>query len=107
MSAQNLLRKQVSSEIRKRRLVFLTLVLLTFFYLAISFSFGSTGLLKYLELREKKNRLALEIQAIEARNARLRSELKLLKENPFYIEKYAREDFGMARPDEHVFKYEQ
>jgi cell division protein FtsB len=107
MSSHNLLRKQVSSEIRKRRLIFYTVVFLSLLYLVISFTFGDAGFLRYRELGEKKRQLAGEIKEIEARNARLKSEVKLLKENPFYLEKHAREDFGMAKPDEYVFKYEQ
>ncbi len=107
MSSQNLLRKQVSSEIKKRRLIFYTVAFLSLLYLLISFTFGDAGFLKYRELGQKKSQLAREIKEIETRNARLKSEVKLLKEDPFYLEKHAREDFGMARPDEYVFKYEQ
>ncbi len=107
MSAQNLLRKQVSSEIKKRRIIFYTVVLLSLLYLAISFTFGDAGFLRYRTLGEKKSQLVREIEEIEAGNSRLKSDLKLLKENPFYLEKHAREDFGMAKPDEYVFKYEQ
>ena len=107
MSSYSLLRKQVSSEIKKRRLILLTISILSLLYFVITFTFGDTGLLRYRELAAKKGQLAAEIQSIEVRNVRLKSELKLLKENHFYLEKYAREDFGMARPDEYVFKYEQ
>lgn len=107
MSSQSLLRKQVTSEIKKRRLIFFTIIILSLLYLVISFTFGDAGLLRYRELREKKSQLSGEIQSIETRNARAKAELKLLKENPFYLEKYAREDFGMAKPDEYIFKYDQ
>lgn len=107
MSSHNLLRKQVRSELRKRRLVLGTVLLLSFLYLAVIFTFGDTGLLRYRDLREKQTRLTEEITAIETRNSHLKSDIKLLKEDPFYIEKHAREDFGMARPDEYVFKYER
>lgn len=107
MNCENRLRKQVTSEIKKRRLIFYTIVFLSLLYLAISFTFGDAGFLKYRELREKKSQIAREIKELEARNARLKSEVKLLKEDPFYLEKHAREDFGMAKPDEYIFKYEQ
>jgi cell division protein FtsB len=107
MSSQSLLRKQVASEIKKRRLIFFTVIVLSLVYFVISFTFGDAGLLRYRELRQKKSQLTTEIQSLEARNALLRSELKLLKETPFYLEKYAREDFGMAKPDEFIFKYDQ
>ncbi len=107
MNSHKLLRKQVTSEIKKRRLIVFTLMFLSLLYLAITFMFGNSGFLRYLELKEKRGHLGQEVKAIEAGNSRLRSDVKQLKENPFYVEKHAREDLGMARPDEYVFKYEQ
>jgi len=107
MTTHNLLRKQVTAEIRKRRLIFLTIILLSFLYLGVTFVFGNAGFLRYVELREKKAVLERENKDIELKNIRLRSDVKLLRENPFYIEKHAREDFGMARPDEYVFTYDR
>lgn len=106
MNPHNLLRKQVNSELKKRRLIFFTIMFLTLLYLSISFTLGDTGLIRYLELKGKKELLERDIKDIETKNARLKTELQSLKENPFYIEKYARENFGMAKPDEYIFKYE-
>lgn len=107
MNSHKLLRKQVTSEIKKRRLIFFTIMFLSLLYLAITFTFGNSGFIRYLELRDRKGQLAREIKDVDALNARLRSEGKLLKENPFYTEKRAREDFGMAKPGEYIFKYEE
>lgn len=106
MNSNNLLRKQVVSEIKKRRLIFLTLTFLVFFYLIISLIFGDMGLMKYVELNKKRAELENQIKELENENKRLRSEIKLLKEDPFYKEKYAREEFGLARPDEYIFRYD-
>jgi cell division protein FtsB len=107
MNSHQLLRKQVTAELKKRRLIFLTVAILSLLYLVITFTFGQTGLLRYLQLKEKKGQLVTEIHEVEAQNTRLRSDTKRLRENPFYLEKHARENFGMAKPDEYVFKYEQ
>jgi cell division protein FtsB len=107
MNSHHLLRKQVTAELKKRRLIFLTIAVLSLLYLATSFTFGETGLLRYLQLREKKSQLVSELREVEAQNARVQSDTKRLRENPFYLEKHARENFGMARPDEYVFRYEQ
>ena len=107
MNSHQLLRKQVTAELKKRRLIFLTIAILSLLYLVVSFSFGETGLLRYLQLREKKSQLVREIREVETQNSRLQSDTKRLRENPFYLEKHARENFGMAKPDEYVFKYEQ
>jgi cell division protein FtsB len=107
MNSHQLLRKQVTSELKKRRLIFLTIAILSLFYLVVSFTFGETGLLRYLQLRETKSQLVRELHEVETQNSRLQSDTKRLRENPFYLEKHARENFGLAKPDEYVFKYEQ
>lgn len=101
------LRRQVLSEIKRRRLIFITIAILTLSYISIIFVFGDSGLIKYIEMKGKKAKLEKEIKEIELMNVRLRKELQLLKENPFYIEKYAREEYRMARPDEYIFMYER
>jgi len=93
-------------ENRKRRIVFLTFVFLGFMYLVISFVFGDLGLLKYSKLNSRKTLLENQIKKIERENAALRSEVKALKGNSFYREKYAREEFGLAKPDEYIFRYD-
>lgn len=101
------LRRQVLSEIRKRRLIFFTFAVLASIYIIFIFVFGESGLIKYIEMKGKKVQLEREIKEIETTNEALRRELQLLKENPFYIEKYAREEFRMAKPDEYIFRYER
>jgi cell division protein FtsB len=93
-------------ENRRKRIVFLTFVFLGFIYLAVSFIFGDMGLLKYSELNKRKVLLEKQIKEIDKENSALRSEVKLLKEDPYYKEKYAREEFGLARPDEYIFRYD-
>jgi len=106
MGHNNLLRKQVVSEIKKRRLIFFTFAFLVFFYLSISLIFGDMGFRKYMELNKRKTYLETQIKEIEKENKKLRSDTKLLKEDTFYKEKHAREDFGLARPDEYIFRYD-
>jgi len=106
MEQTNLLRKQVMMESRKRRMMFLTFVFLLFMYLVVSFIFGDMGLLKYSELNKKRAFLEKQIKEIGKENSALRSEVKSLKEDPYYREKYAREEFGLAKPDEYIFRYD-
>jgi len=106
MGSSNLLRKQVVSEIRKRKLIFLTVFFLVFVYLVISLIFGDLGLLRYTELNKKKATLERQIKEMEKGNKQLNSEVQLLKKDPFYLEKYAREEFGLAKPDEYIFLYD-
>jgi cell division protein FtsB len=107
MSANNLLRKQVASEVKKRRLIFFTVSVLSFVYLLVSLLFGDAGLLRYLELQRTKTKLERQLVEINRQNAEIRQQIKLLKEDPFYREKLAREEFGLAKPDEYIFQYDR
>jgi cell division protein FtsB len=106
-ASANLLRKQVASEIRKRKLIFFTVILLSFFYLLVSIIFGDMGLLKYNELYTTKTRLEAQIKEIEGENKQLRSQMHSIKEDPYYKEKHAREDYGLAKPGEYIFEYDR
>lgn len=102
-----MLRSQVNVELKKRRLVFFTFFALCFIYLSVGLVFGEMGLIRYLELRKIKTHMQAELDEIQGRNDNVRMQLKLLKEDPFYREKVAREEFGLARPDEYIFQYER
>lgn len=107
MSSQNLLRKQVHSEVKKKRLITFIIIVLSFAYLSLNLLLGDAGFLKYRELYGRKMQLEQEISNLQMENARIKTQVKALKENPFYSEKYAREEFGLARPDEFIFQYER
>ena len=95
------------SEVRKRRLIFVTFVILSFIYLSISLIFGDMGLLKYIELNKTRKNMEKQLAEISRQNEQIRTQIKLLKEDPFYKEKLAREEFGLAKPDEYIFQYER
>lgn len=103
----NQLRRQVASEVKKRRLIFITVFMLSFFYLLISLIFGDMGLLKYKELYKTKTRLEAQIKEIESGNEQLRSQIKSVKEDPYTKEKHAREDYGLAKPGEIIIQYDR
>ena len=107
MSSHNLLRKQVMSEVKKKRLIFLTFVVLSFIYLSISLVFGDMGLFRYFELNRTKMNLESQLSEINRQNEQLRTQLKLLKEDPFYREKLAREEYGLSKPNEYIFEYDK
>lgn len=107
MNSNNLLRKQIVSEVKKKRLIVLILLVLSFIYMSVNMLLGDSGFIRYIELTNKKRALATEISDLHADNLKIKNQIKLLKENPFYSEKYAREEFGLASPDEYIFQYDR
>jgi cell division protein FtsB len=71
--------------------------------LTVGSVFGDRGILSMVGEREKIETLRGELDALRAENARLAAEIKDLRQNPRAIERLAREQLGLARPDETVF----
>lgn len=65
------------------------------------------GYLKYLELKKNEQKLMKDINQISMENNALKNEIELLKKDPSYMEKYAREKFGLVKPGEMVFQFQK
>jgi cell division protein FtsB len=100
------LRQQVAVERKKRNVIFFTVIILAFLYISTSILFGNMGLIRYLALKKTKSTLETEIATLEKENKILQTQINALKEDPYYIEKYAREEFGLAKPDEYIFQFQ-
>ncbi len=60
----------------------------------------------YSELRRFRkeiSELEREIAILRETNKNLRSEIKALREDPFYIEKIARDELGLTKPEEIMY----
>lgn len=71
--------------------------------LGVGSVFGDRGILNLVDKRQKVEALRSELEALRAENARLASEIAALRTSPRAIERLAREQLGLARPDETVF----
>jgi cell division protein FtsB len=103
----NLLERQVRAEAKKNRMIFFTIVVLSFIYLSISLVFGDMGLVKYFDLSNTRKNLEKQITEMHQQNEQLKLQLKSLREDPFYREKLAREEYGLSRSDEYIFQYDR
>jgi cell division protein FtsB len=79
----------------------LGLALLT---LAIHDVFGSHGFLATRHTQKQIEQLRVEIERVNKENSALAGEVQSLKTDPKAIERIAREDMGLARPGEMIFK---
>ncbi len=66
--------------------------------------FGARGFLAMRRQQQEKLKLGQDIQKIQQENGELTDKIQRLKTDPEYIERLAREQMGLARPGEHVFK---
>ncbi|MBI4432929.1 MAG: septum formation initiator family protein [Candidatus Omnitrophica bacterium] len=76
-----------------------------FLLLAIVFLIVLTPkVLHVRSLGQRSDRLAEEIKKLELQNQLLERELRLLREDPVYLEKVAREKFNKAKEGEIVYR---
>ncbi|NOZ25802.1 MAG: septum formation initiator family protein [Nitrospirae bacterium] len=107
MYPQNLLRKQVINERKKQSTVCVTLLLIFTLYLVWTLLFDENGVVRFFELKAKRTEVIAEIADLQKENVKLSEEITLLTENPFYIEKHAREEMNLSRPDEYIFIFDE
>ena len=60
--------------------------------------------LQVQKLRERSENLARELRDMKKENDRLETELRLLRDDPVYLEKVARAQFNKAKEGEIVYK---
>ena len=66
---------------------------------------GPSGALNLIRLRSENQERRQELDSLRARKQELEIEKVRLERDSAYLEKVARKDLGMARPDEKVFRY--
>lgn len=93
--------KQMRDFLRRNASVFLLggLVLLL-----IQDVFGSHGVLAMRRAQREALKVKQEIEQINKENQHLQENVRSLKSDPQAIERIAREEMGLARPGEYIFK---
>lgn len=89
------------SDARRRAFALGTIIALI--ALVVGSVFGDRGLLSMLEKRRRVEALRAEIVSLRDDNARLAGDVVALRSDARAIERLAREQLGLARPDETVF----
>lgn len=66
--------------------------------------FGAHGLLAMRRAQKEREQIQQEIERLNQENGQLQNGVKSLKSDPATIERIAREEMGLARPGEYIFK---
>jgi len=84
----------------------ISIAILTCIAIIIIILFQNKGA-DYYNTIAQQEKLIKEIRNLREENDRLKKEIFLLKNDPFYLEKYARDTYGLAASNEIIFKFEQ
>jgi cell division protein FtsB len=74
-------------------------------FLLCQFLLGDQGVFKIYRLHKEYTALVNDIMELQAENKKLQYEIVQLKRAPFQIEKTAREELGLVRPGDVVYKF--
>ena len=69
-----------------------------------AFLFNDRGLISWYKYSMERERIESELDSLRAVESTLREEIEKLKFAPEYLEKIAREKYGMAKKGEKVYK---
>lgn len=86
----------------RRRTVHVLLVFVTV-VLVVDALVGDKGLMASMRARHQYTEVAASLDALVRENARLREDMRRLKEDPAAIEVVARQELGLIRPGEVLF----
>ena len=93
--------RQLKEFLRQNLATILGLCLLAIF---VHDLFGEHGFLAMRQMQKEVDRLSVEIRRLNEDNKKLADEVQALKTDPKTIERIAREEMGLARPGEMIFK---
>ena len=93
--------EQLSAFFRRKLYWFL---IAGFVLLLLQDIFGTHGVLAMRRSQAEARKIQQEINQLDAENKKLQDHVKNLKTDPSTMECIAREDFGLARPGELIFK---
>jgi cell division protein FtsB len=85
------------------------LALLTLLAVALGWVlfYGTGGFVDYLDLKRDKDRMSVVLLKARDQNRDLYTRVERLREDPAYIEKTAREELGMVRQGEVVYRFKE
>jgi cell division protein FtsB len=66
---------------------------------------GPSGTINLLRLKREKAKMEADLDSLTRRKRDLQVEKSRLERDSAYIERVARKELGMARPDEKVFRF--
>ncbi len=81
-----------------------TIFLIGFVLLALQDVFGTHGVVAMRRSQKEAAQIRNEINQLNEENRQLDQRVKDLKTDPHAVEEIARQDMGLARPGEYIFK---
>ncbi len=99
-------KKDPSGKQRNTRAVLAMVFFLSAVFLLFNTFLGSKSIFQLRRMQEEKEFWIHENLCRKTENRRLMEQIRAVRESPFSIEKFAREELGMVREDEIVYLFD-
>ena len=107
LSEDNFFTRIKKQSFPRKKILRRILFLLLFSFIFYLYFAGDYGFFRLLSLKTQKENTILETKRLQALNMDLQMEKDKLRDDLSYIEKVARERYGMAKKDEVIYKFIQ
>ena len=91
-----------SKDKARTKKIILVIVIIVALYFVLA---DNRGLVHLLQMKAEKHKLTKEIQELAEENQNLKQEINLLKTDPKIIERMAREELGLVKKGEVVYRF--
>ena len=101
------MRIRVSDFIRRHKKILLSVgAVIIASYLLLSFILSELGVIKYITMKREYNRIQSDVSRLDTENKKLMEEVDALKTDPDSIEALARENLGLAKEGEIIYRFQ-
>lgn len=101
------MRNRVSGFIRRHKKILLAVgTVIISSYLFLSFILSELGVIKYISMKREYSRIQSDVSRLDTENKKLMEEVNALKTDPDSIEALARENLGLAKEGEIIYKFQ-
>ena len=102
------MRTRVSGFIRRHKKILLSVgAVIIASYLLLSFILSELGVIKYITMKGEYNRIQSDVSRLDTENKKLMEEVNALKTDPDSIEALARENLGLAKEGEIIYRFQR
>ena len=102
------MRTRVSGFIRRHKKILLSVgAVIIASYLLLSFILSELGVVKYITMKREYNRIQNDVFRLDTENKKLMEEVDALKTEPDSIEALARENLGLAKEGEIIYRFQR
>ena len=102
------MRTRASGFIRRHKKILLSVgAVIIASYLLLSFILSELGVIKYITMKREYNRIQSDVSRLDTENKKLMEEVDALKTDPDSIEALARENLGLAKEGEIIYRFQR